>query len=546
MPGFKITSFKGIAPLIPDDKLSSEAATVANNCKVNTTELASFGEAVLDSTLTKTGPIQTIFKYRTDSDEDLWFHWADDVDVVNSPIINDTEYKVYYTGSTEDENTAPRITNNELSRAGITTDYPATEYNLGVPSPLTSWGTAPTAPATPAATSVNILDSETRYYVYTYVDYSDSESAPSEVSPSVTWYPGQSINVPVTFDSVSHSSIKSARIYVTQTGTQATDFQFAGEILAGVANFIDDGSTRAEILPTKTWVMPDPAMVGLTAMANGIMVGFKGNTLMFSEAYIPYAWPVEYQISIDYDIVGLAVTGDLLVVGTKGTPYVVSGAQPAAMSITKLDMEQSCVSKRSMVSVLDGVMYASPDGLMFVTTSGSDLITKNLITRDQWNADYNPSTIHAYQHDNKYYAFYTSAGFIFDPTSQHLIHINVNATGGFNDLIEDTLYLVIEGNKIHKWDAADTKLEYTWKSKTFVAPKPVNFGAARVRAETYPITFELLANGEVKTTKSVTNDRGFRLHSNYVATDFEVRLKGTGTVKSVTIADTISELGAVE
>jgi hypothetical protein len=543
MPGFKITTFRGLAPLVPSYKLNDGFATTATNCKVNTTELGGFKSSLLVIDPTKTGTLKTIYRYRTDAAVDLWFHWNEDVDVVKSPVINDTEYKVYYTGTGPTSNVVPKITDKVLANAGVTTNYPATEYNLGVPSPTTTWGTAPTTSGT-ATTPIDPALTETRYYVYTYIDYDGSESAPSKVSPSVTWNPGQTVNVPIIFDAHTNTSITSARIYVTQTGSTATDFQFTGEVLSGVTNFNDTGH-RAEVLVTQTWAMPDPDMRGLTAMPNGILVGFKGNTLMFSEPYAPYAWPVEYRISLEYEIVGLSVTGDLLVIGTNGAPYIVSGATPASMSFSKLDMEQACVSKRSMVSILDGVIYASPDGLMFITTSGSELITKDMITREQWNTTYVPSTLHAYQHDNKYYAFYNNtAGFIFDPTAKHLIHIDTNATGGFNDLITDSLYLIV-ADKIYNWDSGSTILSYTWKSQTFVAPKPVNFGAARVKAVSYPVEFKYIADGVTKLTYSVPNDQGFRLPGGFMATDFEIQLSGTPNIKSVTIADTISELGGV-
>jgi hypothetical protein len=534
VPGFKIKTFKGIAPIVPPYKLSEDFAVSATDCKLTSGELVGFADIVLDDTPSKTGTLQSIYKYRAEGEADLWFHWNEVVDVVKSPVIDDSKTKLYFSGET---NEAPKITDTDLARTGASTDYPAVDYVLGVPQPTQT----PVISSTGTATSSNTLDAEDRYYVYTYVDFTGGESAPSTVSPKFTIFPGQTATVAVTADAVTNTDLDFIRIYVTNTGTLGSDFQFCGEVAFSTQVFSDTG-TRAEILVTKTWAVPDPDMIGITAMPNGILAGFRGNTLMFSEPYAPYAWPIEYRISLEYEIVGLKASGDKLVVGTEGAPYIVTGPTSAAMSFSKLDMEQACVSKRSMVSVLDGVIYASPDGLVFIGASGLQLLTEDLISREQWQANYSPSTIHAHQHDNLYYGFYGgTAGFIFDPAAKHLVGLTTYATGGFNDLIDDTLYLII-ADKIYKWDAGSSLTSYTWKSKTFRADSPVNFGAARVKAASYPVTFKLYADGVLKHTQSVASDLGFRLPSGFVSYDFEVELSGSNKIEAVYIADTPSEL----
>jgi hypothetical protein len=288
-------------------------------------------------------------------------------------------------------------------------------------------------------------------------------------------------------------------------------------------------------------------MIGIVAMSNGIVAGFKGNTLMFSEPYAPYAYPVEYQLGVDFDIVGLGVAGDQLVVCTEGNPYLAGGATSAAMALTKIDIEQACVSKRSIVSILNGVVYASPDGLVYIDSSGPQLITSELMTRAQWQA-FKPSTIHGYQHDNLYYGFYnngtTSAGFILDPTNRHFIEIDTYATAGYNDLLDDALYLVV-GNKVKKWDSGSSNLTYTWKTKEFVTPKPTNFNVAQVIAASYPITFKLNVDGVTKHTQTVTDSNGFRLPAGFLGRSWDVEISGTNVVEAVYVADSMGSLGEV-
>lgn len=61
------------------------------------------------------------------------------------------------------------------------------------------------------------------------------------------------------------------------------------------------------VLETENFLMPPDEMIGLCLMANGIAAGFAGNQVMFSEAFLSYAWPESYKQSTEHDIV--AITG---------------------------------------------------------------------------------------------------------------------------------------------------------------------------------------------------------------------------------------------
>ena len=55
-----------------------------------------------------------------------------------------------------------------------------------------------------------------------------------------------------------------------------------------------------------------------------MLCGFKGNTVYFSESFLPHAWPSTYTVSIDADIVGLAATGTHIFVLTNSNPYIIA------------------------------------------------------------------------------------------------------------------------------------------------------------------------------------------------------------------------------
>ena len=92
-----------------------------------------------------------------------------------------------------------------------------------------------------------------------------------------------------------------------------------------------------------------------------------------------------------------------------GNPYFVTGAHSANMSATKLDSNQSCVSRRSIVGVQGGVLYASPDGLCLASGAGVQVVTRQLIARVDWQK-LQPASMFAAEHEGVYYLFYAGAG----------------------------------------------------------------------------------------------------------------------------------------
>ena len=136
----------------------------------------------------------------------------------------------------------------------------------------------------------------------------------------------------------------------------------------------------------------DGPLLGLVSMPNGILAGFSGQTVSFSEAFQPHAFPDEYKLTVKSDIVALSPLNTGLLVLTKGKPAIVQGLDPASMSMMEIDSSLSCVSKRSVVDMGEFTVYASPDGLVMATDSGLNLVTDQTFTRDQWQ-DFGPSSI---------------------------------------------------------------------------------------------------------------------------------------------------------
>ena len=221
-------------------------------------------------------------------------------------------------------------------------------------------------------------------------------------------------------------------------------------------------------------------------------VGFFGNTVAFSEPNIPNAWPEEYRYTFNYEIVAIGVVGNTVVVATEGFPSLIIGDNPASMVQSELELFQACVSKRGLASLVNGVLYPSPDGMVYVPAAGMpSIITNAYFKKKDWQL-YNPSSFLADVYDDRYYAFYTgggegedeNGGIVFDlkepgATFTTLTLANT-VTAAHSQLEEDNLFLQ-RGNDIVQWDSGGSYLTYTWLSKLFTTSRPLAFTAAKIK-----------------------------------------------------------------
>lgn len=399
------------------------------------------------------------------------------------------------------------------------------------------------------------------------------------------------------------------RIYRTITSSNTgTEYQYVTTLSGATTSFADtigdEVVSQAGLLPSAKWHMPPANMRGIIILPNGIAAGFTGNEIHFSEPFKPYAWPEDYRQSYDQNIVAIGVIGTTLVGATEGNPFTITGVEPVTMGggMEKLAVAWPCMNKRSMASFAFGVAYAAPQGLVIIGVQ-NDTVTKDLFTQKEWS-DFNPATFIAATADNRYYAGHSiddrNMMFVIDKgEAASFLRINQAITAIWTDPATGKLY-VAYGQKIYQWEGdIGTKLSYEWRSKFFLLPAPVNFGAAKIDADfsmtegeiaatqavydaaiaaneaimvgnamndgladpalgEYEIggdamplipplvidslQFQFWAGGQLRHTKQVLNTRAFRLPHGYKSDNVEVVLSGNVKVSGVVLAETMEGL----
>ncbi|MDR0273878.1 MAG: hypothetical protein LBI48_00740 [Burkholderiaceae bacterium] len=407
---------------------------------------------------------------------------------------------------------------------------------------------------------------DTRFYIATYVTDWGWESAPSPISAmlEVSQYDTVTVQVPKPPED---RQVLKWRIYRSNVGTQDAAYQFAADALAADGLSLTDqvkGQALGEVCPTFGWAEPpyrmdnassqqvkppkgdDPHLRGLVAMPNGILAGFIDNYVAFCDPYHPYAWPIEYQITTEAPIVGLGVFGQSLFVGTRGHPYVISGADSASMSAVKLPQLLPCVAARSIAGVGEGVIYASHDGLVLVSTAGAQLLTDAYYAREDWLA-LAPQTIRAIEYEGVYY-FWAGDGVCraLDFRAKKLVTVDLpHATALRRDELTDALFAVRGPHVVRCF--AQGRRTGRWKSgvQTFQKQAPLAWGVVLGdQSQAQPATLRWWGDGKLLVEKQVTGIAPFRLPAGRPL-EHEVEIESAARITRVQLASSTAELQGI-
>jgi len=378
-------------------------------------------------------------------------------------------------------------------------------------------------------------ETRSHYYIMTYVDSTGAEGPPGAVSNMVTKKTGDTATLAL--GAAPGGTITAKRIYRTAQGDRldsianymasmyagvagfdapTDNFYFLAEVAAATTSYTDNKKDQDLAEALGVYGNPVDGMKGLVLFPGGFFAAFKGKDVYFSEPFLANVWPAKYVLTTEYDVVGLAVNGNDLVILTKGNPFLVTGYHPAEMRMTKLPFPQSCSSKESIVVGRGSVFYASPDGIASINGMSATLITEQFYSRVEWQA-LAPTGMKFAIHDDMLVVFHATGGLIYNfgqGMATMTQHSETLVNKALSDIETDKLYLgKTAGNR--EWEGSATNRTMTWRTRDFLMPFPTTWSAARVVAESYPTTnpieLRIYANQVLVHTHEVLSDISFRL-----------------------------------
>lgn len=513
----KVNQFGGLIPALDPRLIPDNQAVVAENCYFYYGRLQ--GTYKQTSIYTLQDP-DAVFVYRIPNNQPDMAHFADstflefdniNTDVLKPALIEDTFQRYYWASS----NIQPMYNTLARIQAG------QNALILGINPPSVAPGVTPAAGGTIP---------ESRAYVYTWVSAYGEESQPSPPTVAngnsagtwnLTFTAALATDINGTNRMLAHTNI-----YRTVTGADGTtSFFFVAQIPIATLTYADSSSDTAItgniILPSTNWNPPPSNLQGWVSMPNGMVAGWETNNIWFCEPYRPHTWPSVYTLSTDYEIVGMGVSGQMLVICTQVSPYWASGITPSAMTLSMLQAIEPCLTRGGILGAPEGVYYPSPNGLILVQAGLISNISREYMLKDAWLNLAQINTLRCARLGTAYYAWgiaqpsafstafapeafaqadYSAStqGLLIDPANPRVSVSQLTTTlsdakfNTFNDPWTGEVFTISQGQMF--WfnvaDTDPTSEVYTWRSKKFQSPNRKNIGAMKIyfdEADTLPV-----------------------------------------------------------
>jgi len=335
----------------------------------------------------------------------------------------------------------------------------------------------------------------------------------------------------------------------------------------GSYTFTDNFDVSLLLTPilTDDYDAPPAGLQGLKLFSNGVLVGFVGKTIYFSEPDKPYAWPIKYSRTIEHNVVGLELLSGRMLVMTDGFPYILDGSDPAIISINRMDVLYPCLNARSIVNMGYGVVYSTHDGMAVFSSGGLTLATKQVHSQDTWYTSVDPASVRGVFYGDAYFGSYTKnavgGGFILQLEDQKSFFVDASYpfSSAWYDSLAGRLYYTQAGSStIYEWDSLlQPASTMEWKSKVFKTADYTNYGAARVIADysnltsiwdstttvwnsttqlwnnADQITFKLWVDKSLLFTTTLNDNSIFRLPTGYRSDTFELSVSGNVRVRAI-------------
>lgn len=525
-----LADFIGELPAKHPRTLPKSAAQVASNTRLDDGVITPFSASTF---VTDLATPRTALYLQGAS----WLAWDTDVDAVPGPTANE---RLYVTGDG-----VPKMWVDD------------TWFTLALPAPATA----------PTIALVGTLDTdlteETITYAYTYVTSYGEESAPSPLAASIQWTEGLPVSIHSIANAPANRGVTAIRLYRSETTALGeTDLFFVAEVPGNMEApshwqyFQHDLDTAPlnEPIPTVGHDTPVDKLHGIIAMPNGMLVAFNGRELHFCEPYQPHSWPSKYSLTVDYDIVGLAAFGANLAVLTKGTPYRGQGYHPDEFSLDKIEENLPCVSKRGIVDLGYAAAYPSTEGLVLVSSTGAQLVTKGMFTRRDW-AKLQPDTFVATNYAGRYLFGFdgdligaTEKTGIIDLSGANpfFMRADQRIKAAYHDLRTGKVYVQDDTHNLYVLDdvTGTSFASLKWRSKVFDFPYQTGFAVMLAEGKTLDassnLEIDVIADGVVILTITGLNTPE-RLPA-IKANTWEIEVRGKVQIESIALATSMREL----
>jgi hypothetical protein len=203
-------------------------------------------------------------------------------------------------------------------------------------------------------------------------------------------------------------------------------------------------------------------------------------------------------------------------------------------------------------------VYPSAEGLVIISGSSAEIVSRNLFTTEQWKA-LNPSSFKAEQYEGRYFYAHTPVGGsaqamgIIDITGAQPYYIETDETpiSMTRDPETGALYMLMTPRQIHRWDAPGAALKpQVWRSRLIQLVSPVTYAGILIEADAAigtipagqtPNITRVFADG-VLVREFTDINAPARLPSGFMSRKWQIEIVGYVPVTGISMAQSYDEL----
>lgn len=383
-------------------------------------------------------------------------------------------------------------------------------------------------------------------YYATYTSSLGGESAPSVVSAGIS-PAGQSVDVPLVASA--DAQVNGIKLY--RAGGAATGILLVGSYANTTATRNDnvaDGSLGAAITTT-TYGVPGN-LEGIVVTPYGVLMGWIGDKLYFSETALPSAWPATNFVQTTEAIKAVVPYAGGVLIITGAAPYLLLGTGSATFQLVRTLSQQGCKDRDTAVDMGDSVWYLSNDGICRFAGNNTIVVSKESLA-DSTVSAISATNAKAVRYNESYFLFHSAGWIQWDPRTQgnwkkgdtvvNAVHYNKSA---------DILY-VAQTATVKGWEQG-TALTFSYRTPDWEGETPQNkkhlkmigiLHDGEITAQPY---MDGVAAGSLKTlTRSTLGLSEFRLPAGIKGHRVSVELASTADVSpNANVTAILAKFGA--
>lgn len=425
------------------------------------------------------------------------------------------------------------------------------------------------APAPLSGTDYADSDLQAVSYVYTFVNSCCQEGPPSY--PTVVkkvlndgWVTVSGWEQPDPSYCIEKIRLyRSASPFVTgreQTQESRDEYLRVAEIPIGQGVFIDDldDIELGPALETRGYCCPPNDLQGIlySEEANRL-VGYSGRKIRMSQQGEWHNWPENLELTLDFDISGIAEKDGLLYAATKGNPFVIKITGdcqgPKCFDVHKYDEAlpaAACCGDKGITVTPFGAIYAGQDGLVLLASKKATVITTPaFFDTDDWSC-MAPNTMKLAWWKNGLFIAGGRQSYILQIPGSSISYSNTPSLTEISDVISDVFvsdtgiaYILRYPGEIRQWDAGVRYRPFLWESNTFHEGGRLNrYSVAHVDGKELLNCQVGLVCGEhsLLVSRAIGGCKTFRIPRSGLHREHRVRFTGTGIISYAQLRGTFT------